>query len=80
MLIPEAAETEKAQNQWQANYGVVEKVSDQDFVIGDGIQAGLNAGANHTSQLVALKAVCRWRAASMGASLINEVTPSVSQQ
>ena len=46
MLIPEAAETEKAQNKWQANYGVVEKVSDQDFVIGDGIQAGLNVRAN----------------------------------
>ena len=46
MLIPEAAETEKAQKYWDANYNVVRKVFDEDFVIGEGIQAGLNTGAN----------------------------------
>jgi phenylpropionate dioxygenase-like ring-hydroxylating dioxygenase large terminal subunit len=46
MLIPETADTEKAQKYWQANYNVVRQVFDEDFVIGEGIQAGLNAGAN----------------------------------
>jgi hypothetical protein len=46
MLIPEAADTEKAQKYWQANYNVVQQVFDEDFVIGESIQAGLNTGAN----------------------------------
>lgn len=46
MLIPEAANTEKAEKYWQANYNVVQEVFDEDFVIGESIQAGLNAGAN----------------------------------
>jgi phenylpropionate dioxygenase-like ring-hydroxylating dioxygenase large terminal subunit len=46
MLIPEVAETEKAQKYWQANYNVVEQVFDEDFLIGESIQAGLHTGAN----------------------------------
>jgi phenylpropionate dioxygenase-like ring-hydroxylating dioxygenase large terminal subunit len=46
MLIPEAADSEKAQKYWQANYNVVQQVFDEDFVIGESIQAGLNTGAN----------------------------------
>jgi hypothetical protein len=46
MLIPEVAETEKAQKYWQANYNVVERVFDEDFLIGESIQAGLHTGAN----------------------------------
>jgi len=46
MLIPQPADTEKAQSYWQANYEVVRRVFDEDFAIGEGIQAGLSAGAN----------------------------------
>jgi len=46
MLIPEPATTEKAERYWNANYDVVRRVFDEDFEIGEGIQAGLAAGAN----------------------------------
>jgi len=46
MLIPEPAVSEKAKKYWQANYDVVRKVFDEDFTIGEGIQAGLASGAN----------------------------------
>lgn len=46
MLIPEPAVSEKAQKYWRANYDVVRKVFDEDFTIGEGIQAGLASGAN----------------------------------
>ncbi|MFK7913854.1 MAG: aromatic ring-hydroxylating dioxygenase subunit alpha [Pseudomonadales bacterium] len=46
MLIPEAAETDKARKYWEANYNVVRTVFDEDFAIGEGIQQGLEAGAN----------------------------------
>jgi len=46
MLIPEAAETEKAQKYYQSNYNVVRTVFDEDFEIGEGIQAGLSTGVN----------------------------------
>ncbi|MGK0260647.1 MAG: phenylpropionate dioxygenase-like ring-hydroxylating dioxygenase large terminal subunit [Candidatus Azotimanducaceae bacterium] len=46
MLIPEVAETEKAQKYYEANYNVVRQVFDEDFEIGEGIQAGLATGVN----------------------------------
>ena len=46
MLIPEAPETPKAEQHWQANYDVVRRVFDEDFKIGESIQAGLSSGAN----------------------------------
>ncbi len=46
MLIPEPALTEKAQKYWDANYGVVKTVFDQDFEIGEGIQKGFAASVN----------------------------------
>lgn len=46
MLIPEAAETDKAKRYWQANYNVVRAVFDEDFKIGEGIQKGYDSGAN----------------------------------
>lgn len=46
MLIPEPPASEKAQRYWRANYDVVRKVFDEDFAIGEGIQAGLASGAN----------------------------------
>ncbi len=46
MLIPEAAETEKAKKYWDANYNVVRTVFDEDFEIGEGIQRGLVTGVN----------------------------------
>jgi len=46
MLIPEAANTEKAQKYWEANYNVVRTVFDEDFAIGEGIQQGFAAGVN----------------------------------
>lgn len=46
MLIPEPPATEKAEKYWQANYDVVRTVFNEDFTIGEGIQAGLSSGAN----------------------------------
>ena len=46
MLIPEPAETEKAQKYWEANYNVVRTVFDEDFAIGEGIQQGFATGVN----------------------------------
>ena len=46
MLIPEPPQSEKAERYWRANYDVVRKVFDEDFAIGEGIQAGLDSGAN----------------------------------
>lgn len=46
MLIPESAETEKAQKYWDSNYNVVRTVFDEDFVIGEGIQQGFTTAAN----------------------------------
>ena len=46
MLIPEAAANEKAERYWQANYDVVRTVFDEDFAIGENIQAGFSAGVN----------------------------------
>jgi len=46
MLIPEPPASEKAEKYWQANYDVVRKVFDEDFAIGESIQAGLATSAN----------------------------------
>jgi hypothetical protein len=46
MLIPEAPKTEKAERYWQKNYDLIRVVFEEDFVIGEGIQKGLNSGAN----------------------------------
>lgn len=46
MLIPEAPATEKAERYWSKNYDLVRVVFNEDFVIGEGIQKGLNTGAN----------------------------------
>jgi len=46
MLIPEAPKTEKAERYWTRNYDVVRTVFDEDFQIGEGIQEGLDSGAN----------------------------------
>jgi len=46
MLIPETPTNPKAEQHWQANYDVVRRVFEEDFQIGEGIQAGLASGAN----------------------------------
>lgn len=46
MLIPETPKTEKAERYWQKNYDLIRVVFEEDFVIGEGIQKGLNSGAN----------------------------------
>lgn len=46
MLIPEAAESAKAQQYWEANYQVVRTVFDEDFEIGENIQKGLATNVN----------------------------------
>lgn len=46
MLIPEPAVEDKAKRYWEANYDVVRRVFDEDFAIGEGIQAGLATQAN----------------------------------
>jgi len=46
MLIPDAPATEKAERYWQKNYDLIRVVFNEDFVIGEGIQKGLMAGAN----------------------------------
>lgn len=46
MLIAEAPDTEKAERYWQKNYDLIRIVFNEDFVIGEGIQKGLETGAN----------------------------------
>lgn len=46
MLIPEAPQTEKAEGYWQKNYDLIRVVFNEDFEIGEGIQKGLDTGAN----------------------------------
>jgi len=46
MLIPEAPQSEKAERYWTKNYELVRTVFDEDFQIGEGIQKGLDSGAN----------------------------------
>lgn len=46
MLIPEAPKTEKAERYWQKNHDLIRIVFNEDFVIGEGIQKGLETGAN----------------------------------
>jgi phenylpropionate dioxygenase-like ring-hydroxylating dioxygenase large terminal subunit len=46
MLIAEAPKTEKAERYWQKNYDLIRVVFGEDFEIGEGIQKGLDAGAN----------------------------------
>ena len=46
MLIPEPALDAKAEKYWQSNYNIVRQVFDEDFAIGESIQAGLATGAN----------------------------------
>ncbi len=46
MLIPEAPTTEKAERYWQKNHDLIRVVFNEDFVIGEGIQKGLQTGAN----------------------------------
>lgn len=46
MLITESPKTEKAERYWQKNYDLIRVVFDEDFVIGEGIQKGLETGAN----------------------------------
>lgn len=46
MLIAEPPKTEKAERYWQKNYDLIRVVFNEDFVIGEGIQKGLETGAN----------------------------------
>lgn len=46
MLIAEEPKTEKAQRYWQKNYDLIRVVFNEDFEIGEGIQKGLDTGAN----------------------------------
>ena len=46
MLIPEEPKTEKAERYYAKNYDLIRIVFEEDFVIGEGIQKGLNSGAN----------------------------------
>ncbi|SDY87751.1 Phenylpropionate dioxygenase, large terminal subunit [Lentibacter algarum] len=46
MLIKEAPKTEKAERYWQKNYDLIRVVFNEDFEIGEGIQKGLETGAN----------------------------------
>ena len=46
MLVPEAPKTEKAERYWQKNYDLIRIVFNEDFEIGEGIQKGLDTGAN----------------------------------
>lgn len=46
MLIAEEPKTEKAERYWQKNYDLIRVVFGEDFDIGEGIQKGLDAGAN----------------------------------
>lgn len=46
MLVPEEPKTEKAERYWQKNYDLIRIVFNEDFEIGEGIQKGLDTGAN----------------------------------
>ena len=46
MLIPETPSSDKAEKHWAANYQVVRDVFEEDFLIGESIQAGLHSMAN----------------------------------
>ena len=46
MLISEPANTDKAKQYWEKNYNVVKEVFNEDFEIGEAIQAGLSTNAN----------------------------------
>jgi len=46
MLIPEPAQSDKAQRYWEKNYEVVRTVFNEDFAIGEGIQKGFEANVN----------------------------------
>ena len=46
MLINEPPLTEKAERYFQKNYDLIRVVFEEDFEIGESIQAGLNSGAN----------------------------------
>lgn len=46
MLTPEEPKTEKALKYYTKNYDLIRVVFEEDFVIGEGIQKGLNSGAN----------------------------------
>jgi len=46
MLISEPPNNEKAQQYWEKNYNVVKEVFNEDFEIGEAIQAGLSTNAN----------------------------------
>lgn len=48
MLIPEPPQSEKAERYWRKNYDLIRVVFDEDFVIGEGIQKGLETGANQS--------------------------------
>jgi len=56
MLIAEPPATEKAERYWQKNYDLIRVVFNEDFEIGEGIQKGLDTGAN--SQFVFGKYEC----------------------
>jgi len=46
MLTPEEPKSEKALRYYNKNYDLIRVVFEEDFVIGEGIQKGLNSGAN----------------------------------
>jgi phenylpropionate dioxygenase-like ring-hydroxylating dioxygenase large terminal subunit len=46
MIVAEEPKTEKAERYWKKNYDLVRVVFNEDFEIGEGIQRGLDAGAN----------------------------------
>ena len=46
MLIAEAPASEKAERYWKKNYDLIRVVFNEDFEIGEGIQKGLETGAN----------------------------------
>lgn len=48
MLIPEPPQSEKAERYWRKNHDLIRVVFDEDFVIGEGIQKGLETGANQS--------------------------------
>lgn len=46
MLVPEKPKSDKAERYWQKNYDLIRVVFGEDFDIGEGIQKGLDTGAN----------------------------------
>jgi len=46
MLIANAPDSERAERYWKKNYDLIRVVFNEDFVIGEGIQKGLETGAN----------------------------------